>query len=391
MCRALQFGLILGLLIVPAVGWGQIALVRSTTCGPATFPGTVCTIPATGSGNLIVIGWQIGGGASTSTTISSVSDNAGNVYSAVSSARAIDASPGSVAELWYAKNTNSGATSVTITPNAGISNAGVVIWEFSGADRTSPLDGGAALNSQPSSASVAAGAPVTTSAGGAIVSLASVGGTVTGISSGNPFVNIASLKGDGWAHAITTGAGTYAASWTMSPGGTSASSTAAFRGTSAGVSAPSGGGTFSACDLNQSGGVNVVDGQLAVNMSLGLMPCTANIAGAGVCNVTVVQRVVNSALGQQCVVDSAGPVSHTVQLNWTGSTSASISGYNVYRGTASGGPYPSKLNTGLITGTTFTDTGVQSGLTYYYVVTAVDSSNAESSFSNQTVGAIPTP
>jgi fibronectin type 3 domain-containing protein len=35
------------------------------------------------------------------------------------------------------------------------------------------------------------------------------------------------------------------------------------------------------------------------------------------------------------------------------------------------------------------DPGVQSGTTYFYVVTAVDSSNVESTYSNQATAAIP--
>ena len=41
--------------------------------------------------------------------------------------------------------------------------------------------------------------------------------------------------------------------------------------------------------------------------------------------------------------------------------------------------------------TTFTDTTVQSGQTYFYVTTAVDGTGKESTFSNQTQAAIPTP
>jgi len=36
-------------------------------------------------------------------------------------------------------------------------------------------------------------------------------------------------------------------------------------------------------------------------MSLGMIPCTAKINGAGVCAVTTVQRVVNASLGGACV------------------------------------------------------------------------------------------
>jgi len=57
----------------------------------------------------------------------------------------------------------------------------------------------------------------------------------------------------------------------------------------------------SACDLNFDGVVSVLDVQLAVNMSLGTTPCTANINGTGVCAVTTIQRVVNAALGGACV------------------------------------------------------------------------------------------
>ena len=57
----------------------------------------------------------------------------------------------------------------------------------------------------------------------------------------------------------------------------------------------------SACDLNFDGIISVLDAQLAVNMSLGTTPCTANINGPGVCEVTTIQRVVNAALGGTCV------------------------------------------------------------------------------------------
>src|SRR5262249_43808965 len=107
-----------------------------SSCGPATFPGTTCTIPATGSGHLIVVGWQAGSGTTTGTTLS-ISDNAGNTYA--EAARATDSASASVVDLWYAKNSKSGATSITITPTASVTSAGVVIWEFAGADTNSPL------------------------------------------------------------------------------------------------------------------------------------------------------------------------------------------------------------------------------------------------------------
>ena len=66
-----------------------------------------------------------------------------------------------------------------------------------------------------------------------------------------------------------------------------------------------------------------------------------------------------------------------------------MSGYNVYRGTTPNGPYPTKVNTSLLTTEQFSDSNVVSGQTYYYVVTAVDSSDVESVDSNQATAVIP--
>ena len=78
---------------------------------------------------------------------------------------------------------------------------------------------------------------------------------------------------------------------------------------------------------------------------------------------------------------------HSVALAWDASTSQVI-GYNVYRRVGSSGSY-TKLNSSVNATTSYTDTSVQSGQTYDYVTTAVDSSNVESAYSNQATAAIP--
>lgn len=93
--------------------------------------------------------------------------------------------------------------------------------------------------------------------------------------------------------------------------------------------------------------------------------------------------------GSSSVQPASEPIPHSVTLDWTASTSAVI-GYNVYRGTQDGGPY-TLLNSSLVTTTQYQDSSVQSGQTYYYVVTAVDSSHVESTNSNQVSATIPTP
>jgi len=81
---------------------------------------------------------------------------------------------------------------------------------------------------------------------------------------------------------------------------------------------------------------------------------------------------------------------HSVDLSWNASQSQDIVGYNVYRGAQSGGPYL-KINSGLDASTTYTDSSVQSGQTYYYVTTAVDGSGMESIYSNEAPAVIPSP
>jgi len=81
--------------------------------------------------------------------------------------------------------------------------------------------------------------------------------------------------------------------------------------------------------------------------------------------------------------------SHSVSLSWRASTSTVI-GYNIYRGTKSGGPY-APINGSPEASTNFADTSVTGGTTYYYVVTAVNSKGVESVYSNQAVATVPSP
>ena len=86
---------------------------------------------------------------------------------------------------------------------------------------------------------------------------------------------------------------------------------------------------------------------------------------------------------------SPATVAHSVQLNWARANSTDVLGYNVYRGTQSGGPYV-RLNPALLANPYYLDTAVLAGQTYYYAVTAV-SAVMESGRSAEAVAAIPTP
>jgi fibronectin type 3 domain-containing protein len=75
---------------------------------------------------------------------------------------------------------------------------------------------------------------------------------------------------------------------------------------------------------------------------------------------------------------------HSVALSWQESTPDVT--FTVYRGVASG--QEERYQAG-ITSNNYTDTGVSAGVTYYYEVTAVDSTNQESGYSNEAKAAIP--
>ena len=96
-------------------------------------------------------------------------------------------------------------------------------------------------------------------------------------------------------------------------------------------------------------------------------PTTAALAGTGV---------------------PTGNVVHKVSLFWNASPSQVI-GYNVYRGTTSGGPYPLKLTPSPQAATSLVDNSVAAGTTYYYVATSVDQSSIESIYSNQITMTVP--
>jgi Abnormal spindle-like microcephaly-assoc'd, ASPM-SPD-2-Hydin/CARDB len=119
--------------------------------------------------------------------------------------------------------------------------------------------------------------------------------------------------------------------------------------------------------------------------------------------VSFTPTVTGSATGSLSVSSGASPsaltmslsgsgvnaaTQHTVTLTWSASTGAS--GYHIYRSTVSGGPY-SMLNPTLDAQTSYTDATVQSGATYFYVATSVDSSGSESAYSNEASAVIPNP
>ena len=92
------------------------------------------------------------------------------------------------------------------------------------------------------------------------------------------------------------------------------------------------------------------------------------------------------------LIVTTGDEEGTLSLNWTapanntdGSPLTDLAGYNIYRMTSSGGP-KTLVNDNPVSTTTFLDTPLENGKTYYYVVTAVDKRGNESPDSDEAFG-----
>jgi hypothetical protein len=116
---------------------------------------------------------------------------------------------------------------------------------------------------------------------------------------------------------------------------------------------------------------------------------TPSVAGTETASLSIA----DNASGSPQTAPLSGAGTHDVILTWTASTTPpAVVGYNVYRGTTAGGPYPTELNSTPINGTTYTDATVQAGQTYYYVITAVGSDDVTQSANSAPASAtVPSP
>lgn len=118
---------------------------------------------------------------------------------------------------------------------------------------------------------------------------------------------------------------------------------------------------------------------------------TPGATGAASATASFASNASNSPTAALTGTGLAAPV-NTVILSWTASSSSDVAGYNIYRAisTSACGSY-SKINSGLNATTAYTDTSVVDGQAYCYAVTTVNSSYAESGYSNLVHVVIPAP
>ena len=100
-------------------------------------------------------------------------------------------------------------------------------------------------------------------------------------------------------------------------------------------------------------------------------------------------KIAFSGSASNSATEPTAPATHSVTLNWQAGPS-SVEGYNVYRSEVSGGPYQ-RITSSPVTSPTYTDSTVQSGGHYFYVVTSVKKNGEESAYSNEVAVIIPSP
>jgi hypothetical protein len=216
-------------------------------------------------------------------------------------------------------------------------------------------------------------------------SAAHYSGSITFISNTTNSPLVVPFSGTGIATTLQLSASPASLSFGSLTTGTSASQTVTLTNT--------GNSGVSISQVSESGvGFSVNGIALPLSLAVGQSTSfTATFAPASVGSlsgsVTVVSNAANSPMVIALTGTGATTVSHTVSLSWTPGSST-YSGFNVYRGTSSGGPY-TRVDTSMISSTSYLDAGVSSGQTYYYVATEVDATGTESGYSGEVSAVIP--
>jgi len=110
-------------------------------------------------------------------------------------------------------------------------------------------------------------------------------------------------------------------------------------------------------------------------------------SGAATGKITVSSNATNSPSSISLSGMGVTATAHTVALSWAPAVTG-VTGFRAYVSMVSGGPY---VEMGSVPSTTpaYSDSSVQSGQTYFYVVTAVDASNNESLYSSEVAANVP--
>ena len=132
--------------------------------------------------------------------------------------------------------------------------------------------------------------------------------------------------------------------------------------------------------------ITLADGKTAT-FTVTFTPQATGTASAG---ISFFSNAANSPSTETLSGSGVAPAPHSADLSWNASGTPGVVGYNVYRGTVHGGPY-NKITGSVDPALNFNDATVESGKTYFYVITAEDDDGVESGYSNEAQVVIPNP
>ena len=273
---------------------------------------------------------------------------------------------------------NSNSQPITLT------NSGNTTLTFS---QVTPVGTGFSVTGLSTATTIAAGASVTFNVVFTPSSTATVNGSLTLVTNGKPSPLVINLSGTGLTAARSVGASPASLNFNTVSVGNSSSLTTTLTNSgnsSVNVSAVTvTGAGFTASGV--SNGTILTAGQ-SVTLTITFDPTSAGaVTGASV-------QIASNATNSPATIALSGTgqttSSHSVTLSWTASTTGTVSGYNIFRATTSGGYGTTPLNSSPVPGTTYTDTTVAAGQTYFYVATAVGS-GVSSIDSNEVPATIP--
>ena len=378
------------------VGGSSNQTVTLTNTGNATLNITAATISGTGFTTNLTAPQSVKAAASTTFTVTYAPTAEGSATGSLSITSSASATPATISlsgtgmQAQVAASPTSASFSNVIVGNINsqpitLHNNGNMTLTFS---NVTVSGAGMSITGLTTSSTIAAGGSLPFSAVFAPTGAGAVNGSILLTTNGTPSSMTISLTGTGMTATQTLSANPASLSFGTQTVNTSSSQTSTLTNTGnanvtiSGLTATGAG--FSASGVTN--GTILTPGQTAT-LTVTFDPTTAGaVTGA---SISVASNAANtpttvslSGTGQ------AAATQHAVTLSWDSSISNGVSGYNVYRSTTSSGFSSTPLNPSPVTTLTYTDSTVTSGDQYFYVVTAVDGSEA-SSDSNEVSVTIP--
>ena len=351
--------------------------------------------------NLVVVGWN-----DTSATVQSVTDSLGNSYTlAVGPTKGT----GLTQSIYYAQNVLGGSNSVTVRFSQAAASPDIRILEYRGLSTTAPLDVTAeASGTSGSNEVVSSGVATTTSASELIFGAGMTSGAFSEAGTSFTAEVITAPDGDIAEDEKVSATGSYAATADLGAYGSQnwIMQMVTLMASGASGTTPTGDSAPTISSVSPSSGSSSGGTAVTITGTNFVAGATVTFGGTAASNVTVssstsitattpahaagaVNVVVSDSNGSGTLTNGFTYIQNEVILSWQASSSANVTSYDVYRSTVSGGYY------GLVGSTagvlSYADTTVQSGTTYYYVVTAVNSQGEQSGYSNQVVATVPSP